>query len=560
MPKISDIVPGYEWDEETDLKMYPAWFQDTPHCVPPWTPMFSWFWINWCHHGMQYGAEKLTIPTHKGLEWRHLRGGGVMGMAIIKDEEEIKRREPKFREMIRPYIENYDQIWKGYIDEMLAIYGELKKLDLDKASNLELKEHFEAVVNMYRRMWEIHWMILYPIDTCYALFEDLCSELLGIDDRSPEFLALLKGFDNKAFQIDKKMWEFSKEAIKLGLADIFVNNTAEDCVQKLKEREAGRKWSEGFQRFLLEDGWRMQRMAEINSPTWIEDPSVPIVNVQHFVKKGGDFDLDKKREEGAKEREKVTKTLMQKVKVEQRDWFQALMRVAQATGSISEEHAHYLDLYSHAMIRHCCIGIGKRLVQAGTIDQIDDIFFLNGDEVRMVMITPEFHDLRFIVHKRRQDWEGWCKQVNPFIIMKPGMSQQEAMGLLISSKDPSMMKIAIGRLPVAKPELKADLYGSGVSPGVAEGPARCIFDYSQLKEVKSGEILIAPATAPTWTMVFSLLKGVVVASGGSLAHAAIVGREYGIPVVVNVYDGIMKIKTGQKIRIDGNLGLVYFLE
>jgi len=63
-----------------------------------------------------------------------------------------------------------------------------------------------------------------------------------------------------------------------------------------------------------------------------------------------------------------------------------------------------------------------------------------------------------------------------------------------------------------------------------------------LGEVREGEILVAPATTPSWTMVFGLVKGVIVASGGSLAHAAVVGRDYGIPVVTNVFDGICKIK------------------
>ena len=61
-------------------------------------------------------------------------------------------------------------------------------------------------------------------------------------------------------------------------------------------------------------------------------------------------------------------------------------------------------------------------------------------------------------------------------------------------------------------------------------------------------------------MVYGFVKGVVVASGGSLSHAAIVGREYGIPVVTNVHDGITKIKTGQTIKVDGTTGAVYFLD
>ena len=43
-----DIVPAFEFDEEVDLKKHKAWFLDATHSVPPWTPMFGWFWINFC--------------------------------------------------------------------------------------------------------------------------------------------------------------------------------------------------------------------------------------------------------------------------------------------------------------------------------------------------------------------------------------------------------------------------------------------------------------------------------------------------------------------------------
>ena len=301
-------------------------------------------------------------------------------------------------------------------------------------------------------------------------------------------------------------------------------------------------------------------MAEINEPIWIEDPSGPIINIQTFLKKGGGFSLEENRAKLAEERAKLEEEILDRVPEEKRAWFQTVMRLAQKAGSISEEHAVYCDLYSQAMIRRCCLGIGRRFVQAGTIEEVDDIFFLTGDEIRFAILAPEFKDLRYIVRKRRQDWEEWCKQPNPPLIARPDVDLQKAMGILISSNDASMMKIAIGRLPEVKPELKADLYGSGGSPGIAEGPARCIMSYEQLGEIQPGDILVAPATTPSWTIAFSLVKGVIVASGGSLAHAAIVGREYGIPVVMNVYDGIFKIKTGQRIKIDGDLGTVYFLD
>ena len=78
--------------------------------------------------------------------------------------------------------------------------------------------------------------------------------------------------------------------------------------------------------------------------------------------------------------------------------------------------------------------------------------------------------------------------------------------------------------------------------------------------IQPGEILVCPVAQPSWTAVFGLIKGVVTAQGGTLHHAAIIAREYGLPAVSNVFDAIGQIKTGQRIRVDGTQGVVYLLD
>ena len=153
---ISFAVPGFEFDEKIDLDQSPAWFLDATHSVPPWTPLFGWFWINFCRHGTQYGAEKLSLPTVKGWDWRFKNGGGYLTLLLVKSEEERRQREKRFREAIRPFVDDYDGLWHGQIEEMLRLYEGLKKLDLDHATNIELLENLEQTINVCRRMWEVH--------------------------------------------------------------------------------------------------------------------------------------------------------------------------------------------------------------------------------------------------------------------------------------------------------------------------------------------------------------------------------------------------------------------
>jgi phosphohistidine swiveling domain-containing protein len=409
-------------------------------------------------------------------------------------------------------------------------------------------------------MWEIHMYMMYGVYTAFILFENVCKDTLGIDDTNPTFHKLLRGFDNKVFQVDKALWQFSQKADEANIADIILNQKADEALSALRESDAGKKWLGELQELLDEDGWRMQRMAEINMPSWVEDPTPAIASVKYFLKKGGEFDLDEERKTLTKEREETAKEVIGKVPEDQRGWFQALLGLAQRAGSFSEEHNHYLDLYTHALMRRSCLAIGKKMAEAGAIDDPEDTFFLMPDEIRAVAIVPSGFNYRPIVERRRQEWEGWCKSENPPAILKEGFTMDDAMGVLVQSNDPIALKVVVGSMPVPDPELNADLYGICGSAGVAEGPARVILDEDQLDEVQPGDILVAMSTAPSWTPVFGLLKGVVVDRGASLSHSAIVSREYGIPCVINVFEGTKKIKTGQRIRVDGDKGVVYILD
>jgi phosphohistidine swiveling domain-containing protein len=402
--------------------------------------------------------------------------------------------------------------------------------------------------------------MMYGVYTAFILFENVCKDTLGIDDTNPTFHKLLRGFDNKVFQVDKALWQFAQKAGEAGISDIILNQKADEALSALRENEAGKKWLAELQELLDEDGWRMQRMAEINMPSWVEDPAPAIASVKYFLKKGGEFDLDEERKNLAREREETAKEVIEKIPEDQRTWFQALLGLAQRAGSFSEEHNHYLDLYTHALMRRSCLAIGKKMAAAGAVDDPEDTFFLMPDEIRAVAIVPNGFNYRPIVDRRRQEWEGWCKTENPPAILKEGFTMDDAMGVLVQSNDPIALKVVVGSMPVPDPELNADLYGICGSAGVAEGPARVILDEAQLDEVQPGDILVAISTAPSWTPVFGLLKGVVVDRGASLSHSAIVSREYGIPCVINVFEGTKKITTGQRIRVDGDKGVVYILD
>jgi phosphoenolpyruvate synthase/pyruvate phosphate dikinase len=81
-----------------------------------------------------------------------------------------------------------------------------------------------------------------------------------------------------------------------------------------------------------------------------------------------------------------------------------------------------------------------------------------------------------------------------------------------------------------------------------------------LDQIQPGEILVARMTCAPWTPVFGVISGLVTDAGSSLAHSAIVAREYGLPAVVGTQEGTRKIKTGDRIKVDGDNCAVYILK
>lgn len=115
-------------------------------------------------------------------------------------------------------------------------------------------------------------------------------------------------------------------------------------------------------------------------------------------------------------------------------------------------------------------------------------------------------------------------------------------------------------LPVTPPDgtsaPSGALTGTPGSPGRATARAVIVRGPSDFPLVRPGDILVCPFTGPAWTPLFASAAGVVTETGGTLSHAAIVAREYGIPAVLGVADATTRIETDTPITLDGSAGTV----
>lgn len=99
--------------------------------------------------------------------------------------------------------------------------------------------------------------------------------------------------------------------------------------------------------------------------------------------------------------------------------------------------------------------------------------------------------------------------------------------------------------------------GLGVSPGQGSGETEVIVNVKEIGKFQEGQVLVTEMTTPDWVTTMKKAAAIVTDQGGKTCHAAIVSRELGIPCVVGTENATKVLKSGEKITVDGQRGLVF---
>ncbi len=102
--------------------------------------------------------------------------------------------------------------------------------------------------------------------------------------------------------------------------------------------------------------------------------------------------------------------------------------------------------------------------------------------------------------------------------------------------------------------------GFAGAPGIVEGIVRRLNSPDEIALLQKGEILLAATTNIGWTPLFPKAAAIVTDVGAPLSHAAIVARELGIPAVVGCCNATMRLRTGDRVQVNGSMGVVKILE
>ncbi|MCY1078652.1 phosphoenolpyruvate synthase [Archangium lansingense] len=212
------------------------------------------------------------------------------------------------------------------------------------------------------------------------------------------------------------------------------------------------------------------------------------------------------------------------------------VRLARA-GMGLREHPKFLLVRVLALVRDAVREAGALLVQRGALSSVDEVYLFRFEELIAALEATQAPDLRALVEERRATLQRNAKRAPPFVMASDG---------------------EIPSLAAREDVPPGALSGTAASAGVVEGLARVVLDPAS-EVLHAGEILVAPHTDPGWTPLFVHAAGLVTEVGGLMTHGSVVAREYGIPAVVSVAGATQRIRTGQRIRVDGTRGFVEVL-
>jgi pyruvate,water dikinase len=183
------------------------------------------------------------------------------------------------------------------------------------------------------------------------------------------------------------------------------------------------------------------------------------------------------------------------------------------------------------------------------------VLFFRYNELRVFMAEPEPVEGRALVAARRAERERQ-KQLRPPDWLGTVTPTQLAFPYLINWGFPDKFH----RSQNGAATTAGRVEGIAGSPGVVEGVARVVLTEDEFDRVEAGDILVCQMTNPAWVVLFTKIAGLVTDAGGVSSHPAVLSREFGIPAVIGSSVATSVIKNGDRIRVDGNAGVVEVLE
>lgn len=432
-----------------------------------------------------------------------------------------------------------------------------RRTDLPRKSLAELREDLRRFLDIRLHHWNNAALADTAAMICYGSLKLMLTRALPGKDGASLHNDLLKGLADVASNTPVlKLWELSRRVLDTpSLQRLFVDHAPETIWRHFEQPEfAG--FRKAFLEYLEQWGFRSSGELMLTAPSPQEHPLETLALLKVYVSRSGPSPAELLRKQTAA-RETLTESVLAEITpptwlrslpfLNRAWWTRQLLRATHGAIRL-RERARFRQARFYVHLRHLLLAIGDRLRQAGAIDAPEDLFFLTYEELDDLLsghaMFPD--SVRSLVTQRR----GWHRELTKLtppdhFVMPSGCYLPQQFNYPL---DNSELRFAAGRLQ-----------GTAACGGRVTANATVLGSAAEGHTLQEGDILVTRQTDPGWASVFFLVRGLVVERGGMLSHGAIIAREYGIPAIVGVTGATQTIRTGNRLSLDGDQGVVDIL-
>ena len=575
------LVPDEETQEEENSRL---WFADTMHWSRGALP-FDSIGAEAVYLGAGQNSTRIfVLPASLGLDVRMQNGYVYISPIPVTDPDEIGRRAALFQERAGHYYANWDDLyakWKDKVAEVIARMkaisfpplGELDPIEVvtegrGRSTSWDVIDNYHKLIDDFFLVWQYHFEFLNLGYGGYIVFFQFCKQAFP-EIAEQSIARMVAGVEVLAFRPDDELRKLAQLAIDLQVDDVLLRGDAADVVfAALGGSENGQSWLKAYD--TAKDPW-FNYFAEYgfthDQETWLSDPEIPLSGIARYATKlrAGE-DISRPVDRLRRERDEIVDEYRALLTEEEAGQFDELLGLARTVFPYIEEHNIYVEHWTHSVFWQKAWELADFLLAVGFTEQRDDLFYLNRFELDQVLFDVVESWAIGVPARGKKRWAteiGRRRGIMAALLAEPAAPAYGPAPEQVT--DP----FAIMNYGVTTERIQAWLgHGgeasdtiSGIpgSPGVVEGPVRVLRSEKDLGDLQPGEVLVCPITAPSWAAAFSVAAGVVTDIGGMMCHAAIVCREYGLPAVVGTGFATTSLQTGQRVRVDGDKGVVTIL-
>jgi pyruvate,water dikinase len=581
-----EMYPYYTLFDERrrELDENRFWFWNSMHFPLP-MPAFDVHAIDSPYQAVGSWQNRVfAVPPAMGIDYRIVNGYVYISGNPVTDPDKIAERAEFFQKRAGYYFENWDELYGKWRTKMEALIDEITNLRVPDLPEYEPEEvmhsddrntAFYELLDAYQRtircadlMWQHHFEFLLLGYGAYATFADFCKEALP-DIPDQHVAQMVAGIDVALFRPDAELRRLAQLAIDSGVDDAFAEGRSPEQIDaELGRSEEGRNWLAELEK--VKDPWFNMATGDglyHYYRSWFDDPSIPYASlIGHVNALRAGEQIERPTEEIRRERDRLAAEYGALLDEEARAGFEELLGLSRTVFPYVEEHKFFCDYWFLTRWWNKLREFGALLAEHRFLEDGEDIFQLSRHEVATALDELTLTWATGGEPLGPKHWPPIAARRKEMLAKLGEWNPPPAIGVTPEAiTDP--MTIMLWGVTTQRVQEWArqrddgdELTGAAASPGEIEGPARVVRTVDEIGDVRDGEILVCSITSPAWAPIFSKITATVTDIGGVMSHAAIVSREYGLPAVVGTGTATSRIRTGQRVRVDGSTGVVTILD